>query len=55
MQSEIEVDGQFWTSNAAPVACLFQKYSDVFAKGYANLWQTSIDKRPLAGTPRVAA
>ena len=23
--------------NAAPVACLFQKYSDVFAKGYANL------------------
>ena len=60
MQSEIEGDGQFWTSNAAPVACLFQKYSDVFAKGYANLWQTSIErptaiKRPLAGTPRVAA
>ena len=46
--------------NAAPVACLFQKHSDVFAKGYANLWQTSIErptsiKRPLAGTPRVAA
>ena len=54
MQSEIEGDGLLWTSNAAPVACLFQKYSDVFAKGYANLWQTSI-KRPLAGTPRVAA
>ena len=60
MQSEIESDGLLWTSNAAPVACLFQKYSDVFAKGYANLWQTSIErstsiKRPLAGTPRVAA
>ena len=54
MQSEIEVDGLLWTSNAAPVACLFKKYSDVFAKGYANLWQTAI-KRPLAGTPRVAA
>ena len=60
MQSEIEVDGLLWTNIAAPVACLFKKYSDVFAKGYANLWQTSIErstaiKRPLAGTPRVAA
>ena len=60
MQSEIEVDGLMWTSNASPVACLFKKYSDVFAEGYANLWQTSIErstsiKRPLAGTPRVAA
>ena len=60
MQSEIEVDGLLWTSNAAPVACLFKKYSDVCAKGYANLWQTSIErptsiKRPLAGTPREAA
>ena len=60
MQSEIEVDGLLWTNNAAPVACLFQKYSDIFVKGYANLWQTSIErptaiKWPLAGTPRVAA
>ena len=60
MQSVIEVDGLLWTSNAAPVACWFQKYSDLFAKGCANLRQTSIErptfiKRPLAGTPRVAA
>ena len=37
MQSVIEVDGLLWTSNAAPVACWFQKYSDLFAKGCANL------------------
>ena len=59
IQSQIEVDDRLWTSNASFVARLFQN-SDVCAKEYANLWQTSIGrpttiKQALADTPRVAA
>ena len=59
IQSEIEVDDRLWTGNASFVARLFQN-SDVSAKEYANLWQTSIElptsiKQPLADTPRVTA
>ena len=62
MLSEIEGDDRLWTSDAAPVMCLFQNkvmfllnIMLMLCLFMTNVYQVTSIKRPLDSTPRVAA
>ena len=56
IQSVIESEDRLWTSDVAPVACLFQKYSYVSAKYYTGMLMLWFYNEPLlSGQPPLSS